>query len=55
MHAAGLTIHFIGERLAAAEETDPKHAIKQVVISSGGGHDTLAKLAATAPKSQRLA
>ena len=30
MHAAALAIHFIGEGLAVAEGTDPKHAIKQV-------------------------
>lgn len=30
MHAAALAIHFIGQGLAVAEGTDPKHAIKQV-------------------------
>jgi hypothetical protein len=30
IHAAALAIHFIGEGLAAAMGTDPKHAIKQV-------------------------
>jgi hypothetical protein len=30
MHAAALAIHFIGEGLAGADGTDPKHAIKQV-------------------------
>jgi hypothetical protein len=30
MHAAALAIHFIGQGLALAEGTDPKHAIKQV-------------------------
>jgi hypothetical protein len=30
IHAAALAVHFIGEGLAAATGTDPKHAIKQV-------------------------
>jgi hypothetical protein len=30
IHAAALAVHFIGEGLAAAMGTDPKHAIKQV-------------------------
>lgn len=30
IHAAALAVHFIGEGLAAAMGTDPKHAVKQV-------------------------